>query len=375
MGDGGAPVFALAADAEQFARLAFAVAEVAVVEDQAGVARGLETLSESREPQRLDRAETVGHHDDRWRALVCGLGQVQPRMAAVGPGGEVQLAASGQADGHGRHHLATSQRPAAGMPPGQSSKFAGYKGALQHRSGSSGDSCRFSSRSRNLSSRTSATCRTSRRRTCADQGACTGPARAAALEPQPTRTRPQSDGLHPVHIRGLSPLFAARFPAAAGSSQYFASFRPSGDGGNRTHVRGRAKVTSTSVAGALISPSTSLAGRVVECQPPESPRIGEGRPHRASPLSDPGDPHRRRVGAKTSYLVLPRPGGRTRESPHVLFFRVFYEASRNLGSQPPPLNRPRRSLSSPGLCCSHCSRPRNAPPDGNPAPSGGVPAS
>ncbi len=49
---------------------------------------------------------------------------------------------------------------------------------------------------------------------------------------------------------------------------------------------------------------------------------------------------------------IPPPGlvprrGRTHESPHLWFSRVFYEASRDLGSQPPTRSRPRRSLSSP----------------------------
>ena len=40
-----------------------------------------------------------------------------------------------------------------------------------------------------------------------------------------------------------------------------------GDGGNRTHVRDRARVASTSVAGALISSSARLAGGVAGDQP------------------------------------------------------------------------------------------------------------
>ena len=40
-----------------------------------------------------------------------------------------------------------------------------------------------------------------------------------------------------------------------------------GDGGNRTHVRDRAKVASTSVAGALVSSSARLAGGVAVDQP------------------------------------------------------------------------------------------------------------
>ena len=51
------------------------------------------------------------------------------------------------------------------------------------------------------------------------------------------------------------------------------SIRPradSGDGGNRTRVRDRAEMASTSVAGALISPRGRLAGGVPRDQPPEA---------------------------------------------------------------------------------------------------------
>jgi len=44
--------------------------------------------------------------------------------------------------------------------------------------------------------------------------------------------------------------------------------RKSGDGGNRTHVRNRVRMASTSVAGALISSSARLAGGVAGDQPP-----------------------------------------------------------------------------------------------------------
>src|SRR6185312_17562081 len=43
----------------------------------------------------------------------------------------------------------------------------------------------------------------------------------------------------------------------------------SGDGGNRTHVRNRVRMASTSVAGALVSPLARLAGGVVRGQPHE----------------------------------------------------------------------------------------------------------
>src|SRR6202035_3358435 len=53
-----------------------------------------------------------------------------------------------------------------------------------------------------------------------------------------------------------------------------------GDGGNRTRVRSRVWMASTSVAGALISSLASLAGRVVRDQPPE---MFPDRRRRASP--------------------------------------------------------------------------------------------
>jgi hypothetical protein len=75
-----------------------------------------------------------------------------------------------------------------------------------------------------------------------------------------------------------------------------------GDGGNRTHVHDRVRMASTSVAGALVSPSSRLAGGVLGGQPPEFPRLGEGGPRRVSLLSDPGLPRRRQAGPETSRL-------------------------------------------------------------------------
>ena len=49
-------------------------------------------------------------------------------------------------------------------------------------------------------------------------------------------------------------------PAVLGATEY-------GDGGNRTHVRGRVMMASTSVAGALVSSLASLAGWVAGDQP------------------------------------------------------------------------------------------------------------
>ena len=57
----------------------------------------------------------------------------------------------------------------------------------------------------------------------------------------------------------------------------------SGDGGNRTRVRNRVTVTSTSVSGALISPSRRLAGGVHEGQLPEMSPVRRER-------TSPGDP-------------------------------------------------------------------------------------
>jgi hypothetical protein len=74
----------------------------------------------------------------------------------------------------------------------------------------------------------------------------------------------------------------------------------SGDGGNRTHVRDCVRMASTSVAGALISSLTRLAGGVVGDQSPRFPRLGGDGPRRVSPLSDSGLPRRRQAGPETS---------------------------------------------------------------------------
>ena len=88
-------------------------------------------------------------------------------------------------------------------------------------------------------------------------------------------------------------------PSVSPKSPHLQAFRGiSGDGGNRTHVRDRVKVASTSVAGALISSPARLAGGVAGDQPAEFPRLGAGGPHRVSLLSDPGDPRRRLRGPR-----------------------------------------------------------------------------
>lgn len=66
-------------------------------------------------------------------------------------------------------------------------------------------------------------------------------------------------------IRNRSPVPAAKKPKSAHLQRKRGA---SGDGGNRTHVRNRVRVASTSVAGPLISSSTRLAGGVVGDQPP-----------------------------------------------------------------------------------------------------------
>src|SRR5271154_2040791 len=73
-----------------------------------------------------------------------------------------------------------------------------------------------------------------------------------------------------------------------------------GDGGNRTRVRDRVGMASTSVAGALISSLTRLAGGVVGDQSPKFPWLGGDEPRRVSLLSDPGLPRRRQAGPETS---------------------------------------------------------------------------
>jgi len=64
-GDRGLPVFPLPGDRQQLARLALAVAEVPVVEHQAGVTGRAEPAGVGGESHRPHAAEPVGHHDHR----------------------------------------------------------------------------------------------------------------------------------------------------------------------------------------------------------------------------------------------------------------------------------------------------------------------
>jgi hypothetical protein len=83
---GGPPVLELAVDVEQLPRLAGARSEVAVVEDQARVAGGLEALRVGVESHLLDGAESVRHDEHRVRRLAGG--RVEPRGAGVVSRGE-----------------------------------------------------------------------------------------------------------------------------------------------------------------------------------------------------------------------------------------------------------------------------------------------
>jgi hypothetical protein len=98
----------------------------------------------------------------------------------------------------------------------------------------------------------------------------------------------------------ILPGARTRKPRPPSSGPGFTRRTYGGDGGNRTHVRDRVRMASTSVAGALISSLTRLAGGVVRDQSPEIPRIGGDGPHRVSLLSDPGLPRRRQAGPETS---------------------------------------------------------------------------
>ena len=127
----------------------------------------------------------------------------------------------------------------------------------------------------------------------------------------------------------------------------------SGDGGNRTHVRDRVKMASTSVAGALVSSPARLAGRVAGDQPPSFPRLGGGGPHRVSLLSDPGLPRRRRTGAETSRLSYELSGEGVLVRVRTYGFPGVLRGLPGPRLATIPTSQPRRSLSSPGMFCVH----------------------
>ena len=123
------------------------------------------------------------------------------------------------------------------------------------------------------------------------------------------------------------------------------------------------EVASTSVSGALISSPARLAGGVAGNQL-RKVVLGVGRsgPIRASLLVDPGSSAAGRLEARSAHGLVTKRRARTRESPHLLFSRVFYEASRDLDSQPPPRTDHVEACRPRGLCLITSSiRPASAP--------------
>lgn len=91
IGDGGGPVGKLHADVEQLARHTGAVAEVAVVERQAGVAGRAEAVGVGIQPHRAHRAQAVRHHQQR--RVGFAVRPVQPRADALTGGVELDVLA------------------------------------------------------------------------------------------------------------------------------------------------------------------------------------------------------------------------------------------------------------------------------------------
>ena len=111
------------------------------------------------------------------------------------------------------------------------------------------------------------------------------------------------------------------------------------------------KVASTSVAGTLISPSTRLAGGVVGGQLRRCPRRGWSGPHRVSLLFEPGPPPQANGGRLTLSCELDSEVIGVR----ICVIRTYFFPGVLRGLPGPrlattPANRPRRSLSSPGIC-------------------------
>jgi hypothetical protein len=111
------------------------------------------------------------------------------------------------------------------------------------------------------------------------------------------------------------------------------------------------EVASTSVSGALISSPTRHAGGVMGDQL-RKVVLGVGRsgPSQASLLVDPGNSAAGELEARSAHGLVTKRRARTRESPHLLFSRVFYEASRDLDSQPPPRTDHVEACRPRGLC-------------------------
>ena len=111
------------------------------------------------------------------------------------------------------------------------------------------------------------------------------------------------------------------------------------------------EVASTSVAGALISSPTRHAGGVMGDQL-RKVVLGVGRsgPIQASLLVDPGNSAAGELEARSAHGLVTKRRARTHESPHLLFSRVFYEAARDLDSQPPPRTDHVEACRPRGLC-------------------------
>lgn len=93
MGDRGVPVLELTPHRQELTGLPGARTAVPVVEHQAAVAGGAETLGEGIEAHLAYPAETVGHHDDRPRGRGV-VGDVQPRGAGSISRGEGHVRSS-----------------------------------------------------------------------------------------------------------------------------------------------------------------------------------------------------------------------------------------------------------------------------------------
>ncbi len=90
--DGRAPVVQLARGMEQV-RLARAVSEPAMVEQQRGDARSREALGERAQPIAARPGQAMRHDDDGCRSLAL-RGGIEPGGAGVGPGGEDDVSAA-----------------------------------------------------------------------------------------------------------------------------------------------------------------------------------------------------------------------------------------------------------------------------------------
>jgi hypothetical protein len=123
-------------------------------------------------------------------------------------------------------------------------------------------------------------------------------------------------------------------PRCGGRFEYFAKVETAGIEPASAVAQ---KVASTSVSGALFSSPARHAGGVAGDQL-RKVVLGVGRsgPNRASLLVDPGCSAAGELEARSAHGLVIKRRARTRESPHLLFSRVFYEASRDLDSQPPP---------------------------------------